>query len=266
MERSIPLYKLIFAFFMLLIVVFSIYRIFLNASTTGELIPNSLIDSAVSARQPDVAERNEATPAARSEAIETLSITNADAQDNIVWHADRGYYSFDEQAVYKNYDLAVLKGLAGDGDTRALNELANRSIEIGNFASAEEYFWDAAARGDSAVLLNLARLKQTSRSLEEQPMEREANDRGSALDGLALIELASLRGDVGLASVGRKIISNTYQFATGESLELSVMENELIALRAEELYQDLLKKRHALGLGDFDDSSSKVVKEIFLKR
>jgi hypothetical protein len=193
------------------------------------------------------------------------SITHADAQDNIAWHADRGYFSLDEQETYKNYDLAVLKDLAGNGDTRALNELANRSIESGDLVGAEGYFWDAAARGDSAVLLNLARLKQTSRSLEEQPLERKANDRGSALDGMALLELASLRGDIGLASVGRKIINNTYQFATGEPLELSDMENELIALRAKELYQDLQKKRNALGLRDFDDSSSKVVKEVYLK-
>lgn len=191
-----------------------------------------------------------------------LTFTNADSYDNIQWHADRGYFSEDEQETYRNYDLPTLEAMSKNGDTHALSELGDRHIEQGDIKNAEKYYWDAAAAGSTAVLGKLAHIStEPEFSLNETREERSALRKAGTIEALAILKLSATRGDYN-ASIGvAKTIKSGYEILEKKPLILSDEELMIIDSRAAEIYRDLQNSRQEMGLNDFDNSSSKILYE-----
>lgn len=87
--------------------------------------------------------------------------------------------------------------------------------------------------------------------------------RQSVLESLALMKTASLRGDIRNAASGIKSIKQLYEAQAKESLVLSPNDESYIEVRGQDIYDQLQRQRHELGLGEFDNSTSKIEKLLF---
>ncbi|MEN0039381.1 MAG: hypothetical protein AAGC78_20065 [Cellvibrio sp.] len=164
-----------------------------------------------------------------------------------------------DEKIYEAYDVATLESLSNNGDIRAMHHLAERYartyIDKGDsdkgFELRNQLYVKAAIYGSTDALLRLGFAAYTGM------LKSSLQGRELALESLAYYEVAAIRGD----RFGKVLMS-----------DLPVKENELvltdadhayIETRAEEIYQDLQRKRHDLGLGEFDNEIPESVKRYF---
>lgn len=191
------------------------------------------------------------------------SITSADARDNIQWHADKGYFTEEDLSAYQSYSDDELNSLIKNGDVRAMDLMARKMVEQNMPETATVLYWMAAVHGSSASLRNLAFLAEPDYKLGETTEEHKIVYRQSVIESLALMQTAALRGDIRNAAQGVKSVKQLYESQSKEQLVLSSAEQLRIETRSQEIYEQLQKQRRELGLGEFDNSISKVERLLY---
>lgn len=164
-----------------------------------------------------------------------------------------------DQKIYESYDTAALESLANGGDIRAMVILADRYAQeyIDNgesekgFELAQQLFLKAASYGSTDALLRLGITAETS----IYKTSLEGRDR--ALEPLAYYEVAAMRGD----RIGKLLPAEHYRME--KQLVLTEKDLAYLETRAEEIYQDLQRRRHELGLGEFDNNVPESVNRYF---
>lgn len=186
------------------------------------------------------------------------SVTPADARDNIHWHADKGYFTEDDLSAYQSYSDDDLNNLIKSGDVRAMDLQARRLVDKKMSEAAKVLYWMAAVHGSTASLKSIALLSEPDYKLGETVEEHNVVFRQSVIESLALMQTASLRGDIRNAAQGIKSLKQLYEYQAKAQLVLSPDENLYIESRGQEIYEQLQRQRRELGLGEFDNSTSKV--------
>lgn len=269
--------KIVFIFCAIGISFIAVYILWFPSLRTNDPLTQQIIADAVPDRlpiaqnvkpvlEPEIEEPSVKESSSEQPTVDSpkeLVITYADYLDNLQWHSDRGYNSLEDQAIYRDYERATLEGMAKNGDTLALNELATRLINEGAREQAKEALWTAVVLGDSAALLNLSSLSERYASVEETIEVRKAVDRQGKLESLAVARVAAIRGDIAMSKLAINSVKTRYQVSYNEALELTQDELDLIKDRAAEIYQNLQAKRTELGLGDFDNSTPEIAKELY---
>lgn len=163
------------------------------------------------------------------------------------------------EKVYENYETTTLEAMADNGDVRAMLQLGRRYAEEfiskGNADKGLELrnqqYFKAAIYGSTGALMQLGLAANTG-SLKSSKHGREL-----VLEPLAYYEVAAMRGD-------RLAKSNLGWLALkGSDVKLDDADYTYIETRAEEIYQDLLRQRKELGLGEFDNEIPEPVKRYF---
>lgn len=190
-------------------------------------------------------------------------VTPADARDNIQWHTDKGYFTEEDLSAYQSYSDDDLNSLIKNGDVRAMDLQARKLVEKKMLEAAKVLYWMAAVHGSSAGLRSLAFLSEPDYKLGETVEEHNVAYRQSVIESLALMQTASLRGDIRNAAQGVKSIKQLYESQAKAPLALSSEEQFYIENRGQEIYEQLQRQRRDLGLGDFDNSTSKVERLLY---
>lgn len=165
-----------------------------------------------------------------------------------------------DNQIYETYDTTTLEAMAKNSDIRAMHHLADRyateyiakgQTEKG-FELQNQMFIKSATYG-STYGLNRLSLAASSGSL----FYPKKTDRTSALEALAYIEVAAIRGDKFEKVISTKDIINSHNLVITEE------DHAYINKRTNEIYQSLQAKRHELGLGDFDNNVPDAVNRYF---
>ncbi len=171
---------------------------------------------------------------------------------------DRGNISGEDAAIYQSYDLQTLESLAGNGDAHALNTLARKSVDAGEFDTAKEYYWRAAMVGSTTAIGHIALLTEPIGFLDMSDVER----REKLIETMSLLKLAEIRGDIQAATVIGKGVKSNYESRFG-ALHFSDDESARINEAAQKMYEDLKLRRSELGLKDFDNSTPALLNEMY---
>lgn len=187
--------------------------------------------------------------------IRTIAGTPAEAEIVRRWEASRG--RFDEETLndYAGYDLETLNSLAKSGDVKAMIALARLYV-------SEQYSAEYGVKY-SMPLLKTAAIHGSSYAMELYAIQYEAehfvngtNDRAALLESLSWSNAAALRGDIYPNN------SATLELRR-KNIQLNTEEIQSVWKRSEEIYQQLLTERMAMGLGGFDDSVPAEVQKYF---
>lgn len=190
-------------------------------------------------------------------------IDQADARDNIQWHADKGHFTEDDLRAYESYTDDALTALSNNNDIRATQVLGDRFFDRGDKDAAVNLYYLAAAQGSSAILLTLSHLAEPPHQVGETPEERKIIYRDSVIESLAILKTMAVRGDIRTSALGIETQKKSYETLAKEPLILSQDDLKKIDMRAQEIYNDLQKKRYELGLGEFDNSTSKMERLLY---
>ncbi len=213
----------------------------------------------VTAEPPPVAEfRSDSVEDGRLPSSPLDGISTADARDNIFWYSERGHFGSDELSAYSAYDDKTLQEMIKNHDMRAAEAMGNKLIDRGDIGGAIDLFYLAAAQGSSGILLNLSHLTEPPHKVGETTAERKEVYRNSVIESLAILKTMSIRGDIRMAALGMETQKKSYETLAKEPLVLLEVDLKYIDRRGQEIYDDLQHKRYELGLGDFDNSTSKV--------
>ncbi|HOY21980.1 MAG TPA: hypothetical protein PK002_02450 [Cellvibrio sp.] len=207
---------------------------------------------------------HEPTPNISSEknnAGETKDLSHADLSDHDSWMKDMGYSRAEDQSNYAYYDDKTILALAKNNDLLAIKALAKKAIDNHDFEAAKKYYWHAAAVGATPALDQLASLAEPTPYDKEQGMPYV---RSKFFDELAICKVIEMRGDIGMARIASKNAINNYEHYFGVP-ELSQADQQQILQLAGQKYSELQATRTMLGLGDFKNSTSKLV-EVIEKR
>ena len=165
----------------------------------------------------------------------------------------------DNEKIYEGYSIETLESLADEGDIRAMHHLADRYARLyidkgegdAGLKLKNTTLERAAVHGSTKALMQLG-IAANSGSLQSKKEGREL-----LLEPLAYFEVAATRGDrLAKSKLSKHVITE------GE-IEITNEDIGYIETRAEEIYQDLQRKRHELGLGDFDNDIPESVKRYF---
>ncbi len=169
------------------------------------------------------------------------------------WKESRGYYSEADLEIYKNYSADTIEQLAKGGDIKAIYQLARLKVAEG--ASKEDIvniYLEAAALGSSQALGLAGIMASTDPSYSRfQGEDGEQLYKKEMLEALSIYQVALIRGD-------REVLEQVNQARS--KLELNPEDDEYIKRRGTEIYSELEEKRKSLGLGPFDNSVPKIVK------
>lgn len=261
-------FKKIALLLVVLSVAFVIYASYFGAGYKQQYsFAKEIIDSSspiVTAELPPVAEfRSDSVEASRSPSSPLDGISAADARDNIFWYSERGHFGSDELSAYSAYDDKTLQEMIKNHDMRATEAMGNKLIDRGDIGGAIELFYLAAAQGSSGILLNLSHLTEPPHKVGETAVERKEVYRNSVIESLAILKTMSIRGDIRMAALGMDTQKKSYETLAKEPLVISKDELAYIDRRGQEIYADLQRKRYELGLGDFDNSTSKVERLLY---
>lgn len=171
---------------------------------------------------------------------------------------DRGNISGEDAAIYQGYDLQTLESLAGNGDAHALNTLARRSVDAGEFDAAKEYYWRAAMVGSTTAIGHMALLAEPIGFVEMSDVER----REKLIETMSLLKLAEIRGDIQAATVIGRGVKSNYESRFG-ALHFSDDESARINEAAQKMYENLKLRRSEMGLKDFDNSTPSVLNQMY---
>lgn len=179
------------------------------------------------------------------------------------WFAKHGNYAFnDGNAAYKSYNKETLEKLASTGDLRAIHALAllyEKPPYIGEYG-AEGYiaqYSRAATYGSTAALTDLA----IAHEVRFYDYERDNSVKKiAAIEVLALYGVSELRGD-SWANINDGELFR--ERLTRDNIFLGKSDQDLIAQRSKQIYDQLQQERTALGLGEFDNSTPDSVKQFY---
>lgn len=163
------------------------------------------------------------------------------------WFGARGYdFGKGSNNEYASYDIDTLEKLAQAGDVRAMKYWGKAVYgTVGGFEKAKASYINAAIHG-STDAINAVGLAMESSLYSNAKLAEEKNI--AALEILAWYNAAALRGDRLPAIIGSK------DFIKINKLDLSEEDQQKIQTRSKEIYDDLVQKRRALGLDEFDNS------------
>jgi len=187
----------------------------------------------------------------------TIQGTPADAELIHRWRSARGTYTKHELEVYKAYGIETLEQLMRDGDMQAAIALAelyvsDKYVEQYGISYALAALQWAAIFGSTDAL---GRFGDAYRSLNYSSLDNPEM-RHIWLESLAWENTAALRGD--------SMPNNSAEaFMKYSKFEVTEQEKRWIQERSNEIYNDLLKKRMDLGLGDFDNQTPPEVVRYF---
>lgn len=180
-----------------------------------------------------------------------------EGEELVRWRLDRGYP--DESNSYDSYDEATLNALASTGDIRAIHKLAEYYASRGNLSDADREVIAslqraAALYGSTFAFLNLGVQQESAYAnlAADDPQRHSA-----ALEILATYQVAALRGD----RMPNMVRGN--HFVSRNNIQLTDEDNQLIAARAQEIYNNLSKHRNALALDEFDNNVPESVNHYF---
>ena len=163
------------------------------------------------------------------------------------WVKDRGVLDVRmDYSDYLSYDDEQLRNLADQGD-RAAQLLLGVRLSIRAPEQAKHYFRQAAVRGYTTTLINIADLNmRTVREYQSQPGDdNRALANESLVEAAAWALVAEIRGDP----------SGTHRFDQySQDFELTEEITNKVCERAEDYYLSLQSDRESLGLMEFDDS------------
>jgi len=161
------------------------------------------------------------------------------------WAISRGYTYFIDNDEYKTYSKEVLQKLADTGDIRAMQTLAEL-VQRNEHDRAINLYNLAAVYGSTKSLGDLSGwAASTSVALDD------INDKKSkTIEAMAYIKVAAMRGDNFL------YITDMQSPQTANPSNISMTEDDYAKVKvlAQQIYDDLQKKRDELGLGAFDNS------------
>lgn len=219
-------------------------------------------DSTVSINQKTVTTNNVATIAEAkkslvSQHVRTLAGTPAEAAIVTKWEESRGKFSKESLEDYASYDQDTLIKLANSGDLKAMNALARFYM---SFRYTGEYGLEevmrvsklGAAYGSTGLLKIYAIVYATHHF---QPDSQRLNHE-DLIEVLAWSNTAALRGDMYPNYGARDDIKDS-------GIQLTQEDKVKISARSQEIYNELLAQRKALGLGDFDNTRPPEVDKFF---
>lgn len=175
------------------------------------------------------------------------------------WFSSKGYFTTEDSAVYESYSDETLKSLGKQGDLLALDLLISKAVKAGNEKAAKQYITIAAVYGSTTPLGSLAFFTFPGHSNNLT----EAGRRISALETLAVTKVIEIRGDRSLAKSTHTSLFNSYKRIYSSDLVISDDEQKYVDSRAQEIYDQLQKIRHEVGLGDFDNTEPTSIKKVF---
>lgn len=193
------------------------------------------------------------------------SITFAEYRELTDWDAARGYFSADELEDYQAYDEQTLKNLSAEGDIKAMGVLSDYYIQKDyRREEARALNYKAAVYGATSVFADLSFSAHTDMLLNEAYDEANKNPQSRAqavIEVLAYCKVAAMRGDPRASISTMNSYKGVHKIRTGEELILSPEMLDKIDNRAKEIYDELVRARRELGLGEFDNSTPETVKK-----
>lgn len=187
-----------------------------------------------------------------------VALSPAEISELKNWVAARGYFSKEDETIYKAYSDQVLEDLGKHGDIKALTVLTSRMVQSGNIEAAVRYANMNVVLGSTTALDTLTLF--TVPSVYE---ENEAKIRSATLETLALAQVMNLRGDRALADASIRDTTNSYKRSYKTDLLLTDAEQQLVEKRGQELYDAYQQIRREKGLGDFDNEDPSTIKKFF---
>ncbi len=193
------------------------------------------------------------------------SITFTEYRELRDWDAARGYFSADELEDYEAYNEQTLKNLAAEGDIKAMNVLSSYYMQKDyRPEEARALDYKAAVYGATSVFADLANNAhadmQRNEIIDETYKNPERRKEG-VIEVLAYYKVAAMRGDPRASIPHMSSYKKLHKIRTGEELALSPEMLDKIDSRAKEIYDELVRARRELGLGEFDNSTPETVKK-----
>ncbi len=189
-------------------------------------------------------------------------LSQADAYENMQWHKDRGNFTEQEAAAYQGYSDETLQQLINTHDILATTVMADRLLDRRERNRARETYYLAAVQGSTAALVSLSILAEPDHELGETLEDRKVIHRHATIERLAIFKTLAMRGDIRGAASRIQSLKDRYPLMTlytdGQELVLSPEEQTYIDERAVQLYDELQENRYRIGLGEFDNSTSRV--------
>lgn len=198
-----------------------------------------------------------ASTAMNSGSKKEASLIQADIAEHGEWLKTMGYRSQEEKDNYSFYDDNIIKDLAKNNDVIAITILAKKAMTDHNFPLAQKYYWQAAAVGSTPALDQLALLAEPSPEFKGDVVYGKPK----LLEQLAVYKVAEMRGDSQIARIGTAESHKIYERYFGDS-RLTSGEEQQVNRLADELYEKLQAERTRLGLGSFENSTSKLVQTL----
>ncbi|HEY7884099.1 MAG TPA: hypothetical protein VIC08_04030, partial [Cellvibrionaceae bacterium] len=189
------------------------------------------------------------------ESLAEQSFSQEDAYQVQQWLDERGHFGVGGDLDYQDYSWDTLDSLAKQGDMRAMQQLADRAANDGDFSLAKGLYLSAAVRGSTLALVRAANL--TGVAVISGEVNHNEVMRSHALEALSLYAVAERRSDY----------MGAVQFQARKEIwgiELSESEMADIQQRADELYQTLSQSRRDLGLAPFDNNLPDAVQDFYL--
>lgn len=198
-------------------------------------------------------ERLAALPDSPSEAalLEAAGITPEDEAAYEQWARERG---FDRESTgYQYYDRETLEALAASGDMYAQQRLGFQAANEHNFQRAEVLLKQAATQG-SAYALDLLAFNATSRGIEANQQENQAQAKRQLLEAFAWSELANRRGYGDMPIAGFR--EGNIQRNLGDmGLELTPEDRQRIEKMSQRWYEAMERERAERGQAPFDNTT-----------
>lgn len=185
-------------------------------------------------------------------------VTATDVADHKDWLNNMGYTSKEDRENYDYYDEKTIKELAKNNDLVAIKALAKKATDNHDFEAAKKLYWQAAALGSTPALDQLALFSEPTSYDRDQGVDYV---RSKLYDELAIYKVVEMRGDIKLARVGVEGALKNYEHYFG-SPQLTEEDELIVKNLAEKKYAELQSERYSLGLSDFKNSTSKLVKAI----
>jgi hypothetical protein len=174
----------------------------------------------------------------------------ADMEVRKKWLLSRGHTYFMENDEYDNYGKDTLQKLSDAGDIRAMDKLAKLLEKNGDREQAKKIYAKAAVFGSTAALSSLSRRFATDSLAADVKSNDLAAAKSFAIEAMAYLKAASLRGD----NIDYFTDMMSPQTTNPRNLALDQMDYEKVKVRAQQIYDEMQKKRYELGLGEFDNS------------
>ncbi|WP_347329928.1 hypothetical protein [Marinimicrobium locisalis] len=183
--------------------------------------------------------------------LEAAGITPEDEAAYEQWARERG---FDRESTgYQYYDRETLQALAASGDMYAQQRLGFQAANEHDFLRAEVLLKQAATQG-SAYALDLLAFNATSRAIEANQQENQAQAKRQLLEAFAWSELANRRGYGDMPIAGFR--EGNIQRNLGDmGLELTPEDRQRIEKMAQRRYEAMERERAERGQAPFDNAT-----------